>query len=374
MPSIDTLPVLLTKIQPPPRRVDGLRRARLLDPLLEHVDRKLLLVIAPAGYGKTTLLADLVDYAPMPVAWLALDGGDRDPRGFVEYLVHALRRQFAGFGGATLAALNAGSEIEQAVTALARAFAADVQQHVPQVSLLVLDDFHEVNESRTVTSFLDEALRLLPDNLRIVLAGRSLPRLTISRLAVADQLFGLGEAELRFEADEVEELIRVRYGVELPRERAEQLTERAEGWITGVLLSTRGIWDGVLDRLVHAEGLQGALYGYLEDEAFTRHPHQLREFLLASSVLAVVDPASCEALLGPGDWLDLLQRAEQASLFIARLGGPQIAFRYHQLFRDFLEARLRRDRPEQFRSLHARAARHRAAGKDWVAALHHARA
>src|SRR5215203_3151760 len=197
------MPPQLTKVRAPVRRSDALARPRLLDALLENSDRKLLLLIAPAGYGKTTLLADFATDAPAPVAWLTLDAGDRDPRIFIEYIVRALQQADPAVGLATLSALMATVEVEQRTAELARTLSSDISQHLSGVCFLALDDFHEVNESRTVTAFLDELLRVLPDNLRLLIAGRTIPDLTVSRLAVEHNLFGFSETDLRFTAAEV---------------------------------------------------------------------------------------------------------------------------------------------------------------------------
>src|SRR3712207_5176130 len=122
--------VLITKTRPPAHRSDALRRARLLDALLEHSNRRLLLIIAPAGYGKSTLLLDLAAEAPDPVAWLTRDRGDRDPRSFIEHLVLAVQQWEPGFGEATLAALRAAPGVGHRSTALARTLAADLHEHV----------------------------------------------------------------------------------------------------------------------------------------------------------------------------------------------------------------------------------------------------
>ncbi|MGH2599656.1 MAG: tetratricopeptide repeat protein [Dehalococcoidia bacterium] len=364
-------PLLLTKVRPPSRRPDALYRSRLVDALLENSDRKLLLVIAPAGYGKTTLLTDFAEQSPAAVAWLTLDAADRDPRGFIEGTVSALQQVSPTVGAPTLAALAGAVEIELRAAELARTLAADVGQNLSGVCILTLDDFHEVNESPAVTSFLDELLRVLPDNLRILLAGRTLPNLTVSRLAVERHLFGFSESELRFLPAEVTELVRLRYGADLDEAQAQFLTDRSEGWIAGLLLSIHGLLDSGTSNLAYFGDEQRLLNAYLSGEAYDRQPPEMRQFLLASSALRVLTDASCAAVLGPGDWMAWLGDAQHANLFITRLGGPEPAYRYHPLFREFLQGRLRREQPELFRGLHLRAARYLAGERDWPAAIEH---
>lgn len=361
----------LTKVRPPGRRADAIPRPRLVDALLENSDRKLLLLIAPAGYGKSTLVTDFAHESPAPVAWLTLDAGDRDPRSFIEYTVRALQEMSPAVGMATLAALAATTEVEQRAPELARILAADAGQHLQGVTVLALDDFHEVNESPAVTSFLDELLRVLPDNLRVLLAGRTLPNLTVSRLAVEHNLFGFSEADLRFTADEVAALVRRRYRIELDAEQAQRLTERAEGWIAGLLLSIHGLLDGAIGTLSRFSDEYGPLHSYLADEAYDRQPAEMRQFLLASSVIRILTEASCAAVLGAGNWMTWLADVEQANLFVIRLGGPEPAYRYHPLFREFLQGRLRREQPDLFRALHRRAGQFIATQEDWPAAIEH---
>jgi LuxR family maltose regulon positive regulatory protein len=361
----------LTKVRPPARRSDAVRRPRLVDALLENSDRKLLLLIAPAGYGKTTLLVDFAGESPIPIAWLTLDAGDRDPRSFIEYVVRALQECSSSIGATTLAALSATVEVEQRVAELARILAADAGHHLTGMCILALDDFHEVNESPAVTAFLDELLRVLPDNLRILLAGRTLPNLTVSRLVVEHNLFGFSETDLRFGPEEVAELVRVRYHTELDPDQARSLTDRAEGWIAGLLLSIHGLLDGALGSLARSGGEFGPLYDYLADEAYDRQEPEMRRFLLASSTLRVLTDAACTAVLGNGNWMARLADVEKANLFVTQLGGPLPAFRYHPLFREFLQGRLRREQPDLFRGLHRRAGRFLATQEDWPGAIEH---
>src|SRR5262245_14396350 len=307
--------LLPTKLHPPARQAGSLLRTRLADALLEQSGHNLQLVIAPAGYGKTTLLTDFMSDAPFPVAWLTLDPADRDPHSFIEYLVTALHTQFPACGESTLRQRSGTQDIAARSAALARTLAADVYANIPALCLLVLDDFQEVNDSAAVTGFLDELLRLLPENLRVLISSRAYPNLSVfSRLAVEQQLSGIGEPDLRFTGEEVRALFQSRYDKELSAQQAEELAARSEGWIAGLLLSAHGVWDGLLERVIETRGEGGPVYDYLADAAYTRQPPGLRRFLLASSVPRTVDVATCEAMLGPGPWLTTFEEAERANL------------------------------------------------------------
>ncbi len=362
--------MLAAKIQPPRRAAETLTRMRLINALHRNIERKLQLVVAPAGFGKTTLLLDFAHETSQAVAWAALDAGDRDLAACIETLTEALRLHFPAFGARLLASVRGSSDVESRAVALARLFALEVAERIDGFAVLVLDDYHEVNDSAPVTQFVDELLRLLPDNLRLILASRSLPSLTVSRLIVEQQLFGLGEADLRFTAEELVTLLR-RRGVKVGPQQARELAEGAEGWVAGFLLSVPRLWEGLVGGLIAARGGEGPLYDYLAAEAFDRQPPEVQRFLLATSIPERVDAALCDALLGPGNWRAMLDHVEFAGLFVQRLQQAPTDFRYHQLFRTFLQTRLRRTAPGEFRRLHAIAARTLAPREEWTAALRH---
>ncbi len=364
--------MLAAKLLPPRQAETALLRNRLVDALLEHIDRKLQIVIAPAGFGKTTLLVDTVRGGAFVACWATLDYTDRDLAAFVETVVEAVRRHLPGIGGRTLAALHRVPDVERRTRDLARLFAAEVEEGATTLTVLVLDDFHEVNDSAPVTQFLDELLRVLPDSLRVVLAGRSLPNLTVSRLLVEGQLFGLGETDLRFTTAELLTLLRRRQGAMVTDEQAAAVAEGAEGWVAGFLLSAPRLWDGLLAGMIGG-GSDGPLYDYFASEAFDEQSPEARRFLLATSTPDTVDAELCEALLGPGDWSLMAAEVERAGLFVTRLQSGAGAFRYHQMFRAFLQTRLRRTDLAEYRRLHARAATHLVDRAIWAPALGHLR-
>lgn len=364
--------MLIAKTQIPKRPRGALLRTRLTDALLEHIDCKLQFLIAPAGFGKTTLLVDLVHDGAFATAWITLDASDRDLGTFVESLVSTLRHVAPTLGARTLANLRATPNPSDRARSLAKDLTHDVEEALDGLTVLVLDDYHEVDESGPVTAFLDELLRLLPEPLRLVLASRSIPSLTVSRLIVDRHVFGLGEADLRFTSAELLTLLR-RTGQTVTAEQAATMAQGAEGWVAGFLLSVPQFWDGIVGGMIAAGGGEGPLYDYLAAEAFDGQPAELQRFLLATCVPETPDLACVTALLGPGDWSVARDRVERAGLFLTRLHGRNGAFRYHQLFRRFLLTRLRRTSRAEYTRLHALAAREMSTRGAWPEALAHLR-
>ena len=367
-----TSPFLAGKIQIPRHAEGTLLRTRLLNALHEHVDRKLQFIIAPAGFGKTTLLVDFVHDAAFAPCWITLDSTDRDLGSFVENVIAAIGTVRPTFGSQTLAMVHGSPELDGRPVLLAHRFVSDIENQLDGLTVLVLDDFHQVDESGPVTQFLNEVLRLLPDVLRIVIASRTIPKLTISRLIVERQVFGLGEADLRFSTGELLTLLR-RRGHDITTEQSAALAHGAEGWVAGFLLSVPQLWEGLVGGLIASRGSEGPLYDYLATEAFDRQPPDIQRFLLTTSVLETATSGLVTALFGSDDWLTLLDRVEGAGLFVTRLPGEDGAFRYHQLFRKFLQDRLRRLDADDYARLHAIAAAELTATGAWSAALAHLR-
>src|SRR5439155_5498628 len=180
---------------------DVVPRRRLLDFLHEHFDRKLLLVCAPAGYGKTTLVTDFAHELEgnVPVCWYTLDASDRDPRVFIEYLVESIRQRYPGFGAETRRALGTIDDPRRDLSAITGTLVNEIHAGVPDLFAIVLDDYQVVDGADDVNGAVDQLLRYLPDNCRLLIASRTIPQLTLSRLAASREVAGVGTADLRFE-------------------------------------------------------------------------------------------------------------------------------------------------------------------------------
>jgi ATP/maltotriose-dependent transcriptional regulator MalT/DNA-binding SARP family transcriptional activator len=346
------------KFSLPPQPPDFLRRARLLDFLHQNIHRKLLLILAAAGYGKTALVADFAHDTDFPVVWLRLDETDRDLAALAGDLVAALQQAFPGFQSVvpTLAAQPAASPDE-----LAAAVNHEIETELDRYFVLILDDFQIVEDAEAIIQFFDVLLDGLPEQAHLVILGRTIPAFRIAALAAAQQVAGLSEEHLRFTAEEVQAVIQLRNRLAVPDEEAEQVVSNTEGWITGILLTTQLMWQGLVASLVQARQSDSPLYDYLAAEVLDQQPGPLRQFMLEAAVLPDMEPTVCDAVLGRTDSADMLRQVEARRLFINVVGDELRAYQFHNLFRDFLLARLRARDPERLDALQVRAA-------EWYAA------
>ena len=348
--------LLATKLHVPGPRPGFVPRRRLVDALGDGLARGRVLVCAPAGFGKTALLADYARGSGRPVAWLGLDGGDSDPARFWRYAVATLDRARPGLAGrmGPLLGQQSSRPAEGLVTALVNELAADPG---PDEVLLVLDDYHLV-DSGPVHEAVAFLLENLPPGLRVVVSGRADPPLPLARLRARGQLAELRVADLRFTPEEAAALLGEAAGPGLATAAAEALVARTEGWAAGLQLaglSLRGHADP--DGFVAAfSGSHRFVLDYLADEVLDGQAAQVREFLLETSVLERLSGELCDAVTGRAGSQAMLQDIERAGLFLVPLDEVRGWWRYHHLFADLLRARLQSERPGRVRALHRAAA------------------
>ena len=357
--------LLATKLNVPGLRPDLVPRPRLAQRLDESRGRGLVLVCAPAGYGKTVLLAEWVRRGRHRVAWLSLDAGDNDPARFWRHTVAALDRVRPGISErmGPLLGPPAPPAFEPLVTALINEVAD--QPDADQALLLVLDDFHVIS-SQLVHSSLGFLLEHRPPGLHLALTSRSDPPLALARLRARGQLTELRAAELRFTPGEAAALLQqvaaapggARLDAPLPNAVAAALAARTEGWAAGLQLaglSLRGQTD--VDGFVAAfTGSHRYVLDYLAEEVLERQPGRVREFLLETSVLERLSGELCDAVTGRPGSQALLEQVERAGLFVVPLDEVRGWWRYHHLFADLLRARLQAEQPGRVLELHGNAA------------------
>ena len=338
-----------------PRQLPGfVPRPRLVDQLDEGLARELTLVCAPAGFGKTALLADWSQRHERLVAWLSLDASDNDPVRFWRHAAAALDTVRPGV--AERVGLLFGppppASFEGLVTALINELAAE-----PRGVLLVLDDYHLI-EAQPVHESLAFLVEHQPADLHVVLASRADPLLPLARLRARGELTELRVADLRFTKDEASALLREALGSTLLDEAVAALAARTEGWVAGLQLAALSLrHQPDIDGFVNTfSGSHRYVLDYLTAEVLEQQPQPVREFLLETSVLERLSGPLCDAVTGRTDGQEMLEAIEGANLFLVPLDEMRSWWRYHQLFADLLRARLQQQQPRRERELHRSAA------------------
>ena len=361
--------VIATKLFRPNPRHHTVERTRLHVLLRQACTLPLTLVVAPAGWGKSTLVADWLRQDRVAAGWVSLDGGDNDPKRFWRCLLLAAG-QAGSAGAAGLRRLDAaGSDVLRDVLP---AFINELTfSDAPLV--LVLDDYHLVTSARvhaSVATLLDRG----PSHLHLVLITRADPPLQLSRLRVRGDLAELRAEDLRFSFDEAREFVGDRLGTGLPERDVRRLLARTEGWAAGLQLAALRLRDRA-DPSAFIERFTGAdwhIVNYLGEEVLVSQPPRVREFLLVTSVLNRMCAPLCDALTGRADGAELISEIHRANLFLIPLDDERRWFRYHHLFGGLLRHELARTAPEQPSALHKRAAEWYEGNDDAAEAIGHA--
>ena len=334
-------------------------RPRLIKRLNEGLHRKLSLISAPAGFGKTTLVSEWVTGSGRATAWLSLDEADNDPTRFLAYFVAAL--QTLVLSGAEGLAPNIGEgvlgllrspqppPIESLLTALLNEITA-----IPEHFMLVLDDYH-VLDAKAIDQMLTFLLKHLPPQMHLVIATREDPHLPLASLRVRGKLTELRAADLRFTASEAAGFLNEMMGLNLAAEEIVALETRTEGWIAGLQMAALALqrplsMQGRAESASFIEAFTGShrfVLDYLVEEVLQRQPEDVRHFLLQTAILDRLSGSLCDAVTGQEDGKGMLELLERANLFVIPLDDQRQWYRYHHLFADVLQARLMKEQPER---------------------------
>jgi LuxR family maltose regulon positive regulatory protein len=359
--------LLKTKLYVPPIRSELVSRTRLVERLTEGVRRgcRLTLISAPAGYGKTTLLAEWVTRPELRprVAWVSLDTGDNDPARFWTYVIVALQTVQSDIGDIAQAALQSVQPppMESVLTGLLNQIA-----QAPEPIVLVLDDYHVIS-ALAIHNALAFLVENMPLQMHLVLATRADPLLPIPRLRGRGQLVELYQSDLRFTSEEAAEFLNRAMGLDLLVEDVAALERRTEGWIAGLQMaavSMRGRDD--VAGFVHAfTGSHRYILDYLGEEVLRQQPENVRRFLLHTAILDRLCGELCDDVIGAvgpaesrsrADSQAMLEHLERNNLFVVPLDDERRWYRYHHLFADLLRQRMQRERRDLVPELHHRAA------------------
>jgi len=388
------IPLVRPGLVPRPRLIERLNATLVLDNKYRGLHRKLTLISAPAGFGKTTLVADWLTNLRFTIpdsgskaddvsiqnrqsqiqnraTWLSLDKGDNDPARFWAYFVAALQAVEPTVGGGTLGAFQAPQPppLEAVLTALINGIAT-----IPDPFILVLDDYHLIT-AQPIHDGLAFLLDHLPPNLHLVLATRADPPLPLPRLRIRGELTELRVADLRFTPQEVTAFLNEVMGLGLSAEDVAALEARTEGWVAGLQAAALSL-QGREHTTSFVQAFTGShrfVLDYLIEEVFHRQPHHVQTFLLQTAILDRLTAPLCDAVVGIGDWIldigdhiqyptsniqsqTILEYLESSNLFLVPLDDRREWYRYHRLFADLLRARLQQTQSSRMPGLHRRAA------------------
>ncbi len=372
-----SIPITRTKVILPRRRADLLTRQRLISYLDDLSENRLVIVAAPAGYGKTSLLVDFAHQNPMPVCWLSLDAMDAEPQRFVAAFIAALQSVFPQFGRNSIPALNGMPQERLNLETLVSLIVNDIYETIDEHFILVIDDYHLVENVQEINYFINRFLLLADENCHVFISSRRLLPLADMPLLVARSMVGgIGFEELAFQPEEIRNLYLQNFGITLSEQQVEDLSRLTEGWITGLILSTQ-VENGQLSTRFQAKKVSGvSIYDYLAQQVLEQQRDELKKFLYRTSLFEEFDTRICEEVLGKGlnlhaDWQSLMDEVQRNNLFVLPvIEEDRIWLRYHHLFRDFLQNRLLKENPEEAQRILDRLSGYYQEVGEWERAYH----
>jgi LuxR family maltose regulon positive regulatory protein len=344
-----------TKVHIPSLRAHHVPRPRLVGILNRGSQARLVLISAPAGYGKSTLVCEWLQQGRLPVGWLSLDASDNDFRRLVAYMVAALQAALPGFGHQTLGFLESPQPVPG--QAILTALVNELDKRGEQIAL-ILDDYHHITD-RSIHEAIAFLIEHLPPLVHLFILTRSDPPVPLARLRAQNQLVEIRADDLRFSTRETTAFLNHTMSLSLTPEMMDALDRRTEGWITGLQLaaiSLQGLEPGQRGEFITAfTGSHHYTVDYLVEEVLNHQPDEMRQFLLRTSILERMTGPLCDTLTGRLDGQVILERLEQAGLFIVPLDEQRQWYRYHKLLADMLHNRLQQSHPEMLPELHKRA-------------------
>ncbi|NEX59471.1 LuxR C-terminal-related transcriptional regulator [Noviherbaspirillum galbum] len=363
---------LSTKLNPPTATAAQVTRGAICELVGASGATKLVLVRAPAGFGKTTAMAqckELLAGRGIDTAWLTLDGADNDASRFLSCLAAAVGGMMAERGAG---AIDTATGLARPPGEVALEIIARLAAH-PAPFVLFLDDFEAVQEP-TVLRLVREILDNLPRGGQLIIGSRGLPDLGLGRLRARGQLLEIDAERLRFSLAETVEFMTQRRRLALPEDDLAQLQRKTEGWIAALWLASVALErrDAPSAFITRFSGSNEAVADYLAEDVLAHQPPEIRNFLLKTSILRHLNPSLCSALLPGSDGAGILRHLEEANLFLTPIDAQERTYRYHSLFASYLRAQLEREFPEEVIGLHRAASQWYEAQGRPVPAIDHA--
>ncbi len=362
--------LIATKFFVPVHKPQYVERPQLQRKLRLGLERKLILVSAPPGFGKTTLLSSWLSRLKTPCTWLSLDEQDNSPHRFLRYLVASIQKVTPGFGEVVLSALDALPQppFVTLIDSIANELAFRSQS-----LLLVLDDYQFIDDA-IIHDGLIHLIELLPITVHFCIATRSDPPWKIARLRAQQDLLEIRTDDLRFDSEETAQLMEGVFGIKLEKADLRSLTDHTEGWVAALQMAASSLQNTPdVHSFIHSfTGSNRAVVDYLIEEVLNRQSPEVRNFLVQTSILDQMNSELCDSILGRNDSHSILDRLEKTNLFLQPTDDQRSHYRYHQLFRELLQNQLKHYPESEITQLHRNASAWFLVHDDLLNSLKHA--
>lgn len=366
------LPIIQTKLRIPVVKDEFIRRAKLTRKMKKIPEYPLTIIHSGAGFGKSTALALFMRDEKISGCWYSISSNDDDILPFLSYIIHSIRGFLPDFGQEIAKHIATMDRYirEEDISYLCSLFINEILELNSDITL-ILDDYHQIEHSYTINSWIEKLLQHIPSNLHLVISSRSRPGWKhLTKMRVNGYLLEISREDLVLTIDEMELLLSDLYGLEIEPVHLQTIYQLTEGWIIALCMIAQQIpLTGELSTLVETSYSLQDLFDYLVMEVFSKQPPMIQQFLEQTSILDVIEEELCDEVIGIHGASSMLEQLKEKNLFIQKIGVKH--YRYHALFKEFLENAFLKNNPYNYSVLHEKCARFYERRSMWEEALYH---
>ncbi|WP_066067569.1 BTAD domain-containing putative transcriptional regulator [Neobacillus soli] len=367
------LPIIQTKLRIPNAKDDFIRRAKLSRKMKKIPEYPLTIIHSGAGYGKSTALALFMRDEKIPGCWYSISSMDDDILPFLSYIIHSICRVVPDFGTELSTYIDTMDRYmrDEELSLLCSLFINEILEVNADITL-ILDDFHQIEHSYTINSWMEKLLEHIPANLHIVISSRSRPGWKhLAKMKVCGQLLEITREDLVLTIEEMELLLTDLYQLEIEPGHLQTIYRMTEGWVIALCMIAAQIplKQDISELFEHSSHSLQDFFQYLVMEVFSKQPSIVQQFLEQTSIFEEIEEEICDEVIGLHGASGMLEQLKDRNLFIQKVGLTQ--YRYHSLFKEFLENTFQKNNPGNFTLLHERCARFYEKRQLWEGALHH---
>ncbi len=367
------LPIIRTKLRIPAVKEDFIRRANLTRKMKKISDYPLTIIHSGAGFGKSTALALFMRDERVPGCWYSISSLDDDILPFLSYIIHSIRKVLPDFGEETANYIEKMDRYirEEELSYLCSLFINEILYADTEITL-ILDDFHQIEHSYTINSWVEKLLEHMPPNFHLVISSRSYPGWKqLTKMKVCGQLLEITKKDLVLTIEEMEMLLTDLYGLELEPIQLQTIYQMTEGWVIALCMIAQQIplTNDISTIFDHTSHSLHELFQYLVMEVFSKQTPMIQQFLEQTSIFEIIDEELCDEVIGLQQAAGMLEQLKERNLFIQKIGSKH--YRYHALFKGFLEENFQKNNPANYLFLHERCARFYEKRAMWEEALYH---